>query len=182
MKYNPKIHHRRSIRLKNYDYSSNGAYFITLSTIDREYYFEKFAELKNILEGQWEKLPERFEDVEIDEFVVMPNHVHGLFFIRADARPERADARPARTAVAEAELIDIKRKVTVGDIVCAYKSLCAVEWLKYIKANNIDAPGKFWQRNYYESIIRDYRHLENVRNYIKNNPSKWEIEKMHDSK
>ena len=123
LKYNPDIYHRRSIRLKNYDYSQCGAYYITICTKNRECYFEKYLTLKNIVANQWENIPNRYPHVELDEYIIMPDHFHGIISIVG------AGARPAPT---------------IGKIIGSFKSLCIVEWLKYISKNNINESGKFW--------------------------------------
>ena len=148
-----KLLNRKSLRLKNYDYSSSGYYFITISTKNREYFFNIFPELAEIIEKEWNDLIFRFKNIELDEFIIMPNHIHGIIFIK-----------------------DSIEKIDLGDIVGAFKSKSVNEWLKYIKTNNIDALGKFWHRNYHESIIRDEEHLNKVREYIKNNPMKWKLD------
>jgi REP element-mobilizing transposase RayT len=173
--------HRRSIRLKGYDYSQNGAYFITICAKNRESYFEKYRGLQEIVKQQWEELPRRFPDLTLDEFVIMPNHVHGIMIVGAGrstqnvgatlavaqkdgagARPERAGARPAPT---------------VGQIIGTFKSLCIHDWLRYIKEKKIDAGGKLWQRNYYEHVIRSEDELNKIREYIQSNPLKWDLDR-----
>ena len=88
MKYNPKVHHRQSIRLRGYDYSQPGAYFITLCTQNRECNLGeimngemKFTVRGFIIDEFWSKIPDHFPNVELDEFIVMPNHVHGIIVI-----------------------------------------------------------------------------------------------------
>lgn len=88
MKYNSKKYHRRSIRLKGYDYSQPGAYFITICTRDRSPVLAHIidgeihlSEIGKIVKEQWHNLKNRFPNVEIDEFVVMPNHIHGIIVI-----------------------------------------------------------------------------------------------------
>ena len=88
--FNPKIHHRRSIRLKEYDYSQPGAYFITICTSKKEYLLGKFNddtihlnEIGKMVKKIWNELEERFPNIETDEFVMMPNHIHGIIFINA---------------------------------------------------------------------------------------------------
>jgi len=169
MKYDPNIHHRRSIRLKEYDYSQNGAYFVTICTHGRLLYFEEYLELKQIVNKQWQEIPNRFNNVELDEFVIMPNHIHGILFIvgatlavaPAPDKEKRAGARPAPT---------------IGDIIGAFKSLCIHDWLKHIKEHNINAIGKFWQRNYHEHIIRNEAEMNKIREYICNNPLIWDLD------
>jgi len=101
MKYNPEIHHRRSIRLKGYDYSQAGLYFITLCTQDSSYLFGKKENEKMILNDPgimiqkwWNELKNRFPNIELDEFVVMPNHFHGIIqIINTHPVPVGADLR-----------------------------------------------------------------------------------------
>jgi len=164
MKYNPDIHHRKSIRLKGYDYSQGGAYFIMICARNKELYFQQHPELKRILIRQWQEIPDRYANIRLDEFVIMPNHIHGIIIVGAtlavaQAREKRAGARPAPT---------------IGEIIGIFKSLCLHGWLKYIKENRIDAVGKFWQRNYYEHIIRNEDELNQIRKYIAENSLKWE--------
>lgn len=191
-KYNSDIHHRKSIRLKSYDYSSNGAYFITICTQNREYYFTEFPILAKIVREQWEKLEERFDNLILDEFIIMPNHIHGILFLeerkRGQANPSNSfrGGQPQGLAPTitqtnyptDSPTNTSNKKPTLGDIVGAFKSLCVKEWLKYIKNNNINALGKFWHRNYYEKIIRDEVALNNIRKYIRENPSKWETDEL----
>lgn len=165
-----QLKNRQNLRLKDYDYSSNGGYFITLLTKNKEWFFTDFSDLYNIVKIEWFKLSERFENIKLDEFVIMPNHFHGLIFINSikDTGLARLEINPSPTPICT--------QPTLGDIVCAFKSKCVHEWLKHIKANNIDFNGKIWHRNYYESIIRDEKHLNNVRKYIRDNPMKWELD------
>jgi putative transposase len=88
MSYNPEIHHRRSIRLKDYDYSSGGAYFITICVKNRECLFGEIiegkmnlSEIGEIAHNNWLNIPEHFNNVILDEFVVMPNHIHGILIL-----------------------------------------------------------------------------------------------------
>jgi len=172
MIFNPDIHHRRSIRLQGYDYSKNGAYFVTLSTKDRNCYFDQFEQLRSIVELQWQSIPERFPDVMVDEYVIMPNHVHGIIVIGGDAPcgyPEHGV-----TDFSQQGRNSPKGGPTLGVIVGAFKSLCANAWLRTIKTDNLDAIGKFWQSNYYEHIIRNAEEMGRIRQYIADNPLKWE--------
>lgn len=164
VKYNSDIHHRRSIRLKGYDYSKLGAYFITICTFNRELYFEKYTKLKEIVNQQWQKITKRYSNLILDEFIIMPNHIHGIIIVGATlaVAQNRAGARPAPT---------------IGKIIGTFKSLCVHDWLIYLKKNEIAAVGKFWQRNYYEHIIRGENDLNKIRQYIQNNPLKWYLDR-----
>src|SRR3972149_3059421 len=170
MKYDSVIHHRRSIRLKEYDYSQPGAYFITICTDNKELYFEQYPQLKQMVNRQWHEITSRFDNIQLDEFIIMPNHIHGIIFVGATlavAPNNRAGARPAPT---------------IGEIIGMFKSLCVHDWLKYIKENRIDIVGKFWQRNYYEHIIRNEDELQKIREYIQNNPLKWHLDRENPEK
>jgi len=168
------FHYRRSIRLKGYDYSQKGAYFVTICTKSRELYFEKYRGLQEIVRQQWEELPQRFPDLTSDEFIIMPNHIHGIIIVGAGLAPARSHRATARVA----PTFSVDRPApTVGEIVGTFKSLCIHDWLTYIKEKKIDAVGKFWQRNYYEHIIRNEDELNKVRGYIQTNPLRWHLDK-----
>ena len=146
MKYNPQIHHRRSIRLKGYDYSQAGAYFITICCQDRECRFGKIENDEMILNkygqiayDEWLKLPERFSNFELDVFQIMPNHMHGIIVLNdvmVNGQPQqKGQPQGIAPTVAESNVgagftpahhtETIKTNATVGDIVGAYKSLVA---------------------------------------------------------
>ena len=210
MTFNPKIHHRRSIRLKGYDYSQPGLYFITICCQDRIHRFGHVQNNKMVLNefgriahDEWQKLPVRFSNIELGAFQIMPNHMHGVILINEvsvgsgftpdqnqneiklqneinhqnnivwaterDGTSERirATARVAPTAT-----------TTIPDIIGAYKSLVANGCLEIFKTNN-QTMGKFWQRNYYENIIRNEQSYQNISEYIINNPVKWQGDKFY---
>jgi len=202
-------HHRQFIRLKGYDYTQEGAYFITICTKGRELYFELYPELKRIVQAEWGSLSKRFPHVASDAFVIMPNHIHAIIIVatplagvpdRTGASPELpnvdvgetlavvpngAGVSPAPTLGEnreDAPLAGVPDRAgaspapTVGYIVGAFKSLCVNMWLRHIRQNNLNALGSFWQKNYYEHIIRSEKELGLVREYIINNPLKWEFD------
>ena len=112
--------HRRSIRLKEYDYSQKGAYFITICTLNRQSYFLTYPELKGIVRQQWEKLPERFTNLLLDEFTIMPNHIHGIFIVGAGLAPALGHSAKnvgATLAVAQNHGAGARPAPTVGEIV-----------------------------------------------------------------
>jgi putative transposase len=185
---------RHSIRLKDYDYSEAGAYFITICTKTKECCFEIHPELKDILQIEWDLLSRRFPTMIPDCFVVMPNHLHAIIILTGNsncivginqkAETNKLNLVGATLAVAQQANVslahpgdDIPEKLncppSIGDIVGAYKSLCVNKWLKTIVNTGLNIPGKFWQRNYYEHIIRDEEDLNRVREYIINNPLNW---------
>lgn len=177
MSYNPKIHHRRSIRLKGYDYSQAGSYFITICCQNMLCRFGKITgqmqlnEYGQIAYNEWLKLPERFPNIELDVFQIMPNHMHGIIVLK-NVGTVGAGASPAPTGTTGTS------GTTVGNIVGAYKSLVANGCLEIYKSKN-EMMGKLWQRNYYENVIRDKQAYLHISNYIINNPAKWKGDKFY---
>ncbi len=163
MKYNAEIHHRRSIRLKGYDYSQNGAYFLTVCTHNRECLLGEITdgemvlnEYGKIVDECWRGLPNHYQNMQLDYFVVMPNHFHGIIMINTVG----AGLKPAPT----------KTKHGLSEFIRALKTFSSKQ-INQIR----NTPGiSVWQRNYWEHIIRDEKSLENIRNYIINNPAQWE--------
>ena len=169
--YNPKIHHRRSIRLDGYDYSQAGMYFVTLCTQGRECLFGRVDngemtvnEYGRIVSESWNWLVVQYDHVELDAWVVMPNHLHGIIVINHDCR---GGSRTAPTNTGKSGPT-IKQK-PVGRLIGAFKTV-STKQINQIR----NTPGmSVWQRNYWDHIIRDEKSLENIRNYILNNPARW---------
>lgn len=167
MKYNQNIHHRHSIRLKHFNYSQNGYYFVTICTKDHGCWFGDIADgkmilnqLGNIVETYWDDLPKHFNNVSLDKFIMMPNHLHGIVVIE---NPCRGGVTPPLRKC---------KHFTLGQIVGYFK----YQSTKHIN-KIMNSPGKpFWQRNYYEHIIRNEHELNQIRGYIVNNPLKWEFD------
>jgi putative transposase len=192
MNHNPDRHHRRSIRLSGYDYSQAGAYFVTVCAKDRACLFGEVADgvmrpndAGRMVADVWVALPARFPTVQIDEFVVMPNHVHGIVVLNdhdvgaplvgALSTDKRAGTRPAPTDKAITT-------PTLGDIVGAFKSITTDDYIVGVRQNDWPAfSGKLWQRNYYEHIIRDDESFERIRQYIMDNPPQWESDRENPS-
>ncbi len=231
-------HQRHSIRLKDYDYSQPGGYFITLVTHERRNLFGKIVqgemqlnEFGVIAHEQWLQIPMRFDLVELGEFVIMPDHIHGILIIHESVAavevvesvgagftparinemtgqpqglPRRGMDEIGKTEFGQPQGLPRRgtddigqsqfgqpqfgqsqfgqpqglprrelRRVTLGDIVGAYKSLVANECLKIYKLRN-EVMGKLWQRNYYEHIIRSERELNQIGEYILSNPANWD--------
>ncbi len=175
MIYNPEIHHRRSIRLRNYDYASGGAYFVTLCTFGSCCFFDVYPQLREIVNSEWNNIPKRFANVELDEYITMPNHSHGIIVICRDTPcgyPENGCTETFNVGA-----VPYARPVSLGDIVGAFKSLCVNAWLRAIKTENINARGKFWQNNYYEHVIRNEDEMNRIRQYIVDNPLQWALDR-----
>ncbi len=203
MTYNPNRHNRRSLRLKNYDYSRSGAYFITICCANRESRFGKVETGKMILNEfgvianeEWVKLQERFLNFELDIFQIMPNHIHGIIILndRHTADPSGAGFTPAQSedgigkgnkdedkpGRATARVAPTGTNPTIGKIIGAYKSLVSNKCLEIYKSKN-EIMGKLWQRNYWEIIIRNDRSYQNIASYIINNPKNWNEDKFFET-
>jgi REP element-mobilizing transposase RayT len=224
----PVLPRRKLIRLQNYDYSTNGYYFLTFCTRDRKKLFGKIEKFKmklndetvgeslaknetvavplekketvgeslgkketvgaplacappysycgsnrnavnenqielsicgQIVQRQWLDLPNQFDHVALDEFVIMPDHIHGILIINnrnsADMGAQASGAP------------------TVSDIIRSFKSRSTLEYLKFINANNLNISAKIWQRSFHDHIIRHEIALMRIRKYIIDNPMKW---------
>jgi len=162
---------RRSIRLLGYDYSQAGAYFITVCTQGRACLFGDVADgemqlndAARMVEQCWHDIPIHFPHVELDEFVIMPNHVHGILMVTHDVgaknvSPLQTPSKPRGTSK------------TIGSVVRGFK-IGVTKWFR----ENTDVQ-TVWQRNYYEHIIRNDESLNRIREYIVNNPLQWALDR-----
>lgn len=198
--YDPEKHHRKSIRLKDYNYSSDGAYFITLVTKNREAFFGEIingemilSEIGKIAFNNWSEIDKHFNNVVLDEFVIMPNHVHGVIFLDShyvnSGDVECGGVKfYALTTITKNDLTGKKltnkkddyfsnlapKKNTISSIIRAYKASVTSNCKKN-HYHNFQ-----WQRNYYEHIIRNEKALNNIRKYIKENTMKWFLDKENE--
>ena len=169
MGYNHEIHHRRSIRLKEFDYSGNAIYFITICTKNRENFLGSVGERHrlalneggNIVKHGLQTIPLIYKNVVLDEFVIMPNHLHAIIIMdKLDKEPGRANVSPLREHHSKIK--------TIGYIIGQFKSSIS----KDIHQNGVLEFA--WQRNFYEHIIRNDTELNQIREYIINNPLNWD--------
>jgi REP element-mobilizing transposase RayT len=197
MKYAPSLHHRRSIRLKGYDYSQPGMYFVTMVTWRRDDLFGKIingemqlSELGKIVRDEWMRSNGMRQEIRVyeDEFVVMPNHMHGIVWIvepvGADSvRPENgvrpgigAYHAPQQEALqqeatqqeAGASLAPLRRaQSSLSSFVAGFKAAVTSRAKQELNMIGI------WQRNYYEHIIRNEKEFMKIWEYIDMNPRKW---------
>ena len=187
MKYNPEIHHRKSSRLKGYDYSQDGAYFVTICCKDRECLFGKIKNGKMILNNagkiirnELRKTSEIRKNMKIDYFVVMPNHMHAIVIINNSVgaycnTPLRNT--PLRNTPLRNTPLRIKFQSpsnNLGAMVRGYKSATTKQINKL--GNTPKNPG--WQRNYHEHIIRNEESFEKIHDYIIYNPQNWKNDKF----
>lgn len=159
--YNPEIHHRRTIRLQEYDYSSAGMYFVIICTHQHKTTLGKInddqMELNQngrIVEQIWNELNIKYPNIHCHEYCIMPNHFHGIIQIKDDVKGGQTP--PLRT--------------TLGNIIAFFK---------YQTTKRINKGIPFWQRNYYEHIIRNQQAYEEIAAYIIENPTKWIHDKLY---
>jgi len=171
---------RRSIRLRGYDYTYPGAYFVTLCTLGRACLFGDVVDGKmrlnaagRIVRQCWQQIPTHFPNAALDDFVVMPNHVHGIIVLTDTNVVGATHASPQPHENASPARPHGPQRRSVASIVGSFKSAVA----RRINALR-DTPGaSFWQRNYYEHIIRDDESLNRIRQYILDNPMRWAMDR-----
>jgi REP element-mobilizing transposase RayT len=177
--YNPNIHHRKSIRLKGYDYTQAGLYFITICCQYREHLFGEITDGEMIL-----------NDAGKMEYIVMPNHFHAILeIVGATLVVAQNDTTVAQNDVINQNDDVINQKgqpqgiaptKTVGDMMDAFKSITTVEYIRGVKTLGWKPfDGKIWQRNYHEHIIRNEQSYQTISEYIINNPAKWTDDKFY---
>ena len=156
-------HHRHSIRLKTFDYTQDGAYFITACTHERECLFGNIIDGTmtlnspgQIVQDVWSELPRHYHHVGLDAFVIMPNHVHGIILFLSD--PVGAGFKPA-----------LATRSPLSEIVRAFKTFSS----RRINTLRLTPGTAVWQRNYYEHVARDEDDLQRLRQYITDNPARW---------
>ena len=192
--------YRRSIRLRNYDYSHSGRYFVTICTQDRECLFGGIVNgemvlnnIGNMIEKWWNKIPERFNMAKLDVFQIMPDHIHTIIRIVVGADPcvrpsSNSRVRPssnARTHPHKQNTLELTQNTpdvsgsthgstptTIGMMIQWFKTMSTNEYIKNVQGEKWKPFNKkLWQRNYYEHIIRNESELYKIRRYIKTNPN-----------
>lgn len=183
MGFDPEKHHRRSIRLEGYAYTLPGVYFVTMISYRRVCIFGEIVKgmvelslVGDLVKNCWLSIPNHFESTNLDEYVLMPNHLHGIIFInesrgkgKAFAKdnidnddPLLANALPLRQVGTQSG--------SLNAIVQNFKSVST----RLVNKSYFKPGNKIWQRNYYERIIRNERELNAIRQYICDNPLNWE--------
>jgi len=177
MTYNPINHHRRTIRLRGYDYSKEGIYFITLCTEGRACLFGgitdgamRLNDAGKIAEKCWLDIPLHFPHTSLDAFIIMPNHIHGIISVGAkNFSPLHVDKNTGEVSHPHGTT------KTIGSIVRGFK-IGVTKWMR----TNTSIYG-VWQRNYWEHIVRGEEELNGIREYIQNNPAQWINDKLYSS-
>jgi len=200
MNFHPDYHHRQSIRLKGYNYAQPGAYFVTLCTYQRHCWFGEIRDgriglnqIGKIVAQEWLYSAQLRHEIQLDEWIIMPNHLHGIVIIIPSVgepnhpvaqidqvlgwgcQPGLAKIRSTSTTGKQRDTplskLPIYRPArSLSSFIAGFKSAVT----KRINLMRQETGTPIWQRNYYEHIIRNQESLFNIRNYIINNPSRWE--------
>jgi putative transposase len=182
-----------SNRAQWWDYRRNAVYLITLCTRDRKKFFGEIAdnvvhlsETGKVAQSCWENIPDHFPFVTLDEFMVMPNHIHGIIvidnpFIYNEIPPETKSIDTARAETLHAMSLPVKnekmasispKRGSLSSVIRSFKSAVS----KYTGINGINDFA--WQPNYYDHIIHNFEEYKRIADYIRNNPLKWKDEKL----
>jgi len=201
MTYNPEIHHRQSLRLKGYDYSKPGLYFITICTQNREYLFGDVSDGRMVLNAGgriaqtcWLDIPNHFPHAILDEFIIMPNHVHGIIIIKQSKQNTGAkNLSPPQKQSSDNNISSDNNfsppqglpennissgqqfrspSGTIGSMVRGFK----IGVTKWFRRNTVIYT--VWQRNYYENVVHSEKNLTRIRKYIMENPLKWQADRF----
>ncbi len=180
--YDPS-QHRHSMRLPGHDYTQPGAYFVTICT------YARVCSLGEVGDGQmqlndwgrvvadcWAAIPAHFDNVTLDEWVVMPNHLHGIVVITDSTSPLAVGAQQCCAPTAAKPRSDSHPNVALGSLGAIIRSFKSVVTKRiHLLCGSTASP--MWQRNYHEHVVRDQRALNAVRQYIRHNPAKWQIDR-----
>lgn len=170
--YDPQIHHRRSIRMRGHDYAGGGGYFVTLCVADQRPLFGTVVNGRMSLNATgraaaacWREIPAHFPMATLDEWIIMPDHVHGIIMIQTDGSVQAGvpSPTPGNLPHGTSRPRPCGTSRTLGSIVRGFK-------IGVTKCFGGESP---WQRDYYDIIIRDARALANIRRYIRENPARW---------
>ncbi len=192
--YDPSKHHRRSIRLKNYDYSEAGRYFITLCSLDRKCIFGEIKQgiihhntFGKIATEEWENTPNIRENISLGEFIVMPNHFHAIIHIDykiSNKAKENLGKFHSPSQTIGAIIRGYKGATTkaINNIIRFSNNTGELRFAQfpdsYIKKINLPGEGSIWQRDYFDIIINSQKSYNNISNYIINNPKNWGKDKF----
>jgi REP element-mobilizing transposase RayT len=161
------------LRLPDYEYAQSGAYFVTLCTKDRVFLFGSIVDewmhlnaAASMIERWCREVPVKFPTIELDAFVVMPNHVHIILLIEMSALMERTEERGGHAGPPLPEVVQWFKTMTTNAYIRGVKEH---GWARF--------DGSLWQRRYYEHIVRNEAELMTIREYILNNPPRWALDR-----
>lgn len=185
-RYDPERHHRQSMRASWWDYAAGGSYFVTICTQHRLTVFGevlpedggsmRLSPAGEMVAHRWLTLGTRFSFAEVDAFVVMPNHLHGIITVRSTVAPI-----PERTRVPDTRANGTLAG-SIGRIIQAFKLETTVAYICAVQHDGSEPfDGRLWQRDYHDHVIRDAADLERVRSYIGANPQRWLTDTLHPS-
>ncbi len=164
MKYDPEKHHRSSTRLRGYDYSKPGTYFVTICT------HEKRAQ------WIWNAIPQYYPCIKLDQYVVMPNHLHGILVNMGGKNHAKLSQAGNSKRIDPMQLLPMPMSgpaPTLGQIITRFKALTTY----YIHAGGIDEFA--WQERFHDEVVLNASALEHIRRYIINNPARWIDDDLH---
>jgi len=173
--FDPAIRHRQSIRLKGYNYSLPGAYFVTICAFRKQCAFGEVVdgairlnEIGDMVAEWWSKLQRNFTGVEVDTWVIMPNHLHGIISIVG------ADPRVRALSNAYEAEEGARAGAPLPRVIQWFKTMTTNRYIRKVKQEGQGRiAGRLWQRGYYEHIIRTEKALNAIREYIESNPARW---------
>jgi REP element-mobilizing transposase RayT len=177
MRYDTFGHHRRSIRLAEYDYAAKGSYFITICTAGRECLLGSMVDgavtlsaFGEIVQEEWQRSASVRSELALDVFVVMPNHIHGIVMIETTDTNANVGAHGVRPVASLG-----RARGSIGSMIAGFKSAAT----RRINDARDTKGARVWQRNYYERIIRNEAEQERIREYIATNPQHWAEDEYH---
>ncbi len=186
MIFNPERHRRRSTRLRGYDYSRSGAYYVTICTWNRECIFGEIIadmmvlnEIGIIVDEEWRKSSLIRKEIELDDYVIMPNHLHGIVMIANKSNVGAFGERPHCGRFHGENIEDGSRSglrlksKSLGSFMSGFQSSVTRRVTKIRQTPG----GHVWQRNYYDHVIRNNEEFNRIKTYIRNNPAKWRTDR-----
>ena len=197
----PQKYNRKSLRLKGYNYTQSGLYFVTICCQNRLHLFGEIPkdemvlnETGQMIEEEWLTLPKRFPNIKLHEYIVMPNHFHAILEIttvRNSAEETLMVSSHSHDDVgqpqgiaptlspADGKISEWEKNPRLGDIVGAFQSITTVKYIQGVKTKGWAAfHKKVWQRNYWDVIIWNEKSYLNISKYILNNARNWREDKF----
>lgn len=167
-----RLPNRQSIRLREFNYAQNGAYFVTICATQHLRLFGEIADgeihlsqVGHVANSRWQDLPNHTPGLILDLWVVMPNHLHGIIVLPGSVVANAPGNQHPRGP----------KPGSLGAVIGGFKSAVSRE----VTAKNLSLVRPLWQRNYHERVIRNDRELDAIRKYIRDNPARWDSDPDH---